>query len=218
MKPGPTYVYECPNCGNRLKNGSMRSGNTFGAKIYSDGRCIAPMFAEYPDLTKCRKCDTIFYLSKLKAVETIPFSVTRILDSSNFLKPDFDHAVPAEFLEIEDYFRALRENIADNVREERNIRKHIWWAYNDRTRHGKNQFTDENDEIRWKENCHHLLTLLDPSDLNQKITTAEIHRNLGNFETCIEIIQSIEKGDLNELKEKLTTECNHKNPWVVRLN
>ena len=65
MMPGPDYVYQCPDCGNLITRGSLRSGNTFGAKIYSDGKRIAPMLPEFPDLTKCRKCNSIFWLSKL---------------------------------------------------------------------------------------------------------------------------------------------------------
>ena len=186
------------------------SGNTFGAKIFSDGKRIAPMLPEFPDLTKCKKCDTIFWLSKLKEIGTYQWGDK---NSSNWEKAD-----NADFLDIEDYFKALNENITENKQEERFIRQSIWWSYNDRKRNGRNQFTDENDEIRWRENCIELISLLDQTDLNQKIMTAEIHRNLGDFENCNILIQNVDNNDLNWLKEKFINECNRKNKWVIELN
>ncbi len=210
MIPGPYSVYKCPNCGNFLTKGSLTSGNTFDSKIFSDGKRIAPMLPEFPELTKCKKCDSIFWLSKLKKIGTYEWDDNK---SSNRHNAD-----NTDFLDIEDCFRALNEKKYENIIEERFIRKSIFWSYNDRKRNGRNQFKDENDEIRWRENCIELLSLLDQSDLNQKIMIAEIHRNLGDFENCIVIIQSIDDNNLNWLKEKFLNECNRKNKWVIELN
>ena len=68
MKPGPDYIYKCPVCGKLVKRGSLMSGNTFGAKLYSDGKNDAPMLPDFPNLSKCAKCDTIFNLRELKEV------------------------------------------------------------------------------------------------------------------------------------------------------
>lgn len=210
MLPGPNYIYKCPNCGNLLANESLMSGNTFDAKFFSDGKRVAPMLPEFPDLTKCKKCDTILWLSKLKEIGTYEWG-----DKKN---PKWKKAAKADFLDIEDLFRALNEGIAENKQEELFIRNLIWWAYNDRKRNDINQFIDENDEIKWRENCNKLISLLDQSVLNQKIMIAEIHRNLGDFENCINIIQSVDNDDLNWLKEKFINECKRKNKWVIELN
>jgi len=210
MLPGPNYVYKCPNCGNLLTKGSLMSGNTFGAKIFSDGKRIAPMLPEFPNLTKCKKCDTIFWLSKLKEIGTYEWGDN---ENSQWQKAD-----NAEFLEIEDYYNAIIKGVAENKGEELIIRQRIWWAYNDKIREGQEIFNDESDELRWIENVQKLKTLLDQSDINQKIMIAEINRNLGDFETCINLIQSIDNDELNWLKEKFLNECNKKNKWVIELN
>ena len=210
MLPGPIYVYKCPNCGNLLKKESLMSGNVIGAKIFSDGKRIAPMLPEFPDLTKCKKCDTIFWLSKLKEIGSY--------DLDDKMSSNWEHEDYADFLDIEDYFKALNDNLAENMQEELFIRKRIWRAYNDRIRNGKNLFIDENDEMKWRENCNKLLSLFDQSDLNQKIMTAELHRNLGDFDNCINLINSIDKDDLNWIKEKIINECTRKNKWVIELN
>ena len=210
MLPGPNYVYSCPNCGNLLAQGSLLSGNTFGEKVYSDGKRIAPMLPDFPDLTKCKKCDAIFWLSKLNEIGTYDWG-----DPNN---SDWQNADEAQFLEIDDYFKAINTGIAEDKEEELIIRQEIWWAYNDKIRKGKKIFSDEKDELLWKENVEELVKLFDPSDINQRIMIAEINRNLGDFENCIRIIQSIENAELNWLKEKFVVECEQKNKWVIELN
>jgi len=210
MNTGPNYVYKCPNCGNLLRKGSIVSGNTMGSKIFSDGKRIAPMLPEFPDLTKCKKCDTIFWLSKLEEIGTFEFGDE---ENSHWLKAD-----EAEFLEIEDYYNAIIKGTSENEGDELIIRQQIWWSYNDRIREGQEIFNDENDELRWIENVQKLKLLLDESDINHRIMIAEINRNLGDFETCISVIQSIGYNELNWLKEKFLNECYQKNKWVVELS
>lgn len=186
------------------------SGNNIGAKLYSDGKTIAPMLPEFPDLTKCKRCDNIFWLSKLEKIGTYEW---------------WDHETPmwlkadrAEFLGIDDYFKAIDIGVAENELEEFFIRQGIWHAYNDRIRNGENLFVDVNDEIKWNENCHKLISFLDLSDLNQRIMIAELKRNLGDFDSCLDIIKKIDNNNLNWLKEKFIRECELKNKYVILLN
>ena len=210
MLQGPNYIYKCPNCDNILRKGSLMSGNTFGAKIFSDGKRIAPMNPEFPDITKCKKCNTIFWLSKLKEIGTFEWG--------DIVQSNWENADNAEFLNIEDYFRYLNEGHPENEQEESFIRQLIWWAYNDKKREGQELFIDESDQLRWAENVQKLKKLFNQSDINQKIMIAEMSRNLGDFENCISIIQSIENDDLIWLKEKFINECKRKNKWVIVLN
>lgn len=210
MIPGPNLVYKCPNCGNLITKGSLMSGNSFGAKIFSDGKRIAPMLPEFPDLTKCKKCSTFLWLSKLKEVGTYEWG-----DPKNSF---WQYADKGEFLTIDDHFNAINSKVAENKDEELFIRQRIWWTYNDRIRNGQNIFNDVNDELRWKKNAEILMDLFDQSDINQKIMVAEINRNLGNFEECILIILSIETADLKWLKDIFISECRKNNKWVVGLN
>jgi len=210
MLPGPNYIYKCPNCDNILRKGSLMSGNTFGEKIFSDGKRIAPMLPEFPNLTKCKKCNTIFWLSKLKEIGTFEWG-----DNIN---SEWQNADEAEFLEIDDYYKVISSGIAENLQEELLIRQLIWWAYNDKIREGQEIFNDESDEVSWTKNIKKLKTLLDQSDISQKIMIAEINRNLGDFENCISIIQSIDNDEINWLKEKFINECKRENKWVIELS
>jgi hypothetical protein len=210
MIPGPTELYKCPHCGNLISKGSLLSGNNFGARLFSDGKSIAPMMPRFPDLTKCRKCDSIFWLSELKEVGSYSWDEPE--------DPTWKDADPAEFLNIEDSFRALESGMARDKEEEKYIRKQIWWGYNDRIRNGQNIFKDAQDELRWKENIELLLRLLDPSDTDEKIMSAELYRNLGDFENCQKLIQSLENNELDWLRDIFLNECRQKNRWVVKLD
>lgn len=210
MLPGPDYVYQCPNCGHLLTNGSLLSGNTIGARVFSDGKEIAPMLPDFPNLTKCKKCEEIFWLSKLDEIGTYDWGYCE--------NSEWQEADKAEFLEIEDYFNAISQGKAENRDEELLVRQLIWWTYNDRIRDGEDIFNDEQDEALWIDNVQKLKNLLDHSDLNQRIMKAEICRNLGDFKACVNLIQSIDDDGLNWLKELFTIECNKKNRWVIELN
>lgn len=211
MIPGPIYVYKCPNCSNLLTKESLTSGNTIGAKIYSDGKRIAQDLPEFPNLTKCKKCETVFWLSKMKEIGRYEWEDDNV-------KTEWESADEAEFLEIEDYFNAINNGTAKNNIDELFIRKQIWWAYNDKLRQGEKIFSDINDELLWLENINKLITLLDHTDINQRIAIAEINRNLGDFENCKRLLESIKNDDLNWIKEKLLNECKRMNKWLIILN
>jgi hypothetical protein len=237
MQLGPTLIYKCPNCEALISNKSIGGGNNFNAKIFSDTKSISLMLAEFPIITKCIKCDTIFWLSKMEPIKKIPLGynykkpIKKIPWGYNYKKPsEYQKAI---FLTIEDYFRALENGLAENQEDEKYIRIQIWWAYNDRIRINdftiflpetiainKNNklFTDNNDEMKWRENCEKLISILDPSIEDEKIMIAELYRNLGDFEKCKSIILDIDNDEINWIKERFLKECELKNKLVVLLN
>lgn len=123
----------------------------------------------------------------------------------------------AEFLTIDEYFRALELNVANNKKEEIFIRLRILWAYNDRVRNSLPLFTSESEIAKWRKNFDSLLNLLDTENVNDRLLIAEINRNTGNFEKCISIIDSIETPYLDWIKQAFKAECNNKNQLVFQL-
>lgn len=210
MLPGPNLIYKCPNCDNILQNQSLLSGNTFDGAIYSDGKRIFPMLPEFPDLTKCKKCEHIFWLSKTKEIGSYNWG-----DENNLL---WQNADKAEFLTIDEYFIALALNVAKDKSEEFYIRQRIWWAFNDRIRNGKAISSFEKDKTNWESNVSGLFKILDPDDVSQTIMSAELNRNLGDFEKCLAIIEGLKIPDFNWLNEAFRRECGNKNPLVFQLN
>ena len=126
MTFGPTYIYECPQCNNLISRGSIASGNTFDMKLYSDAKRITPMLMEFPNITKCEKCNHIFKIDDLKEIGKYSWG-DEVID-------DWKNADEVNFLDIYDNFTALTKNIAKTDEEELDIRLSIWWLFNDRVR------------------------------------------------------------------------------------
>ncbi len=209
MLPGPIYVYECPQCGHYFAQGSIASGNTFGSTLYSDGKRISPMLPGFPELIKCESCHKIFKISDAREIGSYDF----------WEQPEerFKYVQGAPKLQIADYFEAIRQGIPRDENEERWIRERIWRAYNDRIRKDQPIFNDEQDELLWKENLLRLLSLVQRLAPDNRVMIAEMHRNLGDFKTCLDIIQHIDDPKLNWLKDSFIRECEVKNRWVVEL-
>lgn len=210
MLPGPNLIYKCPNCDNLLKNQSLLSGNTFDGKIYSDGKRIYPLLPEFPDLTKCKKCEHIFWLSKSREIGSYSWD-----DQQNLLWLNADNA---EFLTIDEYFIALSISEAHDRSEEFYNRQRVWWAFNDRVRNGNDLYNSEEEKTIWESNINGLIKILDPDDVSQLIMIAELNRNLGNFEISLTIFESLDKPFLDWLKDAFIKKCSAKNQLVFQLN
>jgi len=206
-------VYKCTNCDYHVSIPTVISQNTFGAKVYSDAKVVAPMLENRNDLAKCKTCQTFFWLrseNKIGAYGTE--------DEHHSLRKSSDSLISiVDNFNIYDFFKALvQNNLVTNKDYEIYIRKHIMWLYNDRIRFDQNIFQEEHDEKLWKDNLKKLYNLLDDTDKNLMLK-AEIQRNLGDFENCLEILKNIHNDELNSIKEKLIYECKKKNRQVIDL-
>lgn len=196
---GNNKYYECPNCSNILAKGSLISGNTFGAQLFSDGKQIAPMLPEFPSITKCPKCSSIFWLKD------------EIEDK------EFENFDDATFLNIFEYYAVLEHENYNSPDEELFIRERIWWLFNDRVRSGKDLFISEAEKTIWKENIDRLILMLEYEDLNQRIMIAELNRNLGNFRECKDILDSISDPNFNWFQKAFEKELTKENKNVFQL-
>lgn len=211
MLPGPDTFYQCPKCPNLLYRGSLMSGNTFGSTLYSDGYRNSPMLIEFPDLVKCSKCNTIFWIEKAKELGTYEWG-----QQAGIIDEHWENAQRVRFLSIEEYFSAIEMQVFNNKEEEIFIRGKIWWGYNDRIRNGEKLHNSDIDKVLWADNINRLMNLLDENNIEQKITIAELNRSLGQFAECMSIINSIDIPEINWLKERVEKECNEKNQKVFQ--
>lgn len=212
MLPGDYKIYKCPKCEYLMSVPTLISGNTFGGTSYSDGKLIAPMMPSYPDISKCTKCKTIFWLNEKHLFQEV-----------HPLKMEYKwpEVKEARFLTVNDLFKAIEKGLAkqyglsDESKRELELRIQIWWGYNDRMRNDRPMWRSEKDEARWEENCLRLSKLLEQSDVpNHKVMLADVKRNMGDFEGCVETINSIDDRRLKWLKEKFIEECGKGNRWV----
>ena len=190
-------IYSCPHCESLISRLNWMSANTFHGILYSDNKAIFPHSPEVPDLTKCHNCNSFLWLSKICKIE-LP---------ENFREEAELKSKEAEFLSTEDLFKAIETGFIEKD-EIFFVRYCIWHSYNDRIREGNgNLFEDKADEIRWKENLEELKKIIDTNDQYHILLTAEIERNLNNFNVAILLLNSVNDENLQMIKLQIIEAC-----------
>ena len=210
MIPGPTLVYKCPKCGNFSIRDSLCSGNTFGAKIYSDGKRIAPMLPEFPSIVKCKNCKTFFWLKG-------EIYVGEYDDYNHEMKEEWQGADYANFLSANEYNEAINLKMYDNESEQIFLRMRLWWTINDKIRDKDDICIVDEDKIIYEQNCMKLLELLDKNEMDGKLICAELFRNLGKFSECKNILETVTDEKYIWIRKIMEEECEKNNRNVIKI-
>jgi uncharacterized protein (DUF2225 family) len=204
MIPGPTIIIECPYCGQYAKKRTIISGNTFGAKLWSDGKRITPMLPEFPSLVVCKKCGQFYMVKDAKKVDEVA-----AFSENNDKWRNIDYI---EFPTFHQYFKAL-----GSIKDEKFIRISIWWSFNDYFREShENDITPVMQNLN-TENLYALLKILDEAKKDELLMKAEVLRNLEQFEESRQLLSRINNAELNWVKDKFLVEINNQNKQVFQL-
>jgi hypothetical protein len=181
-KPGPDIIRECPQCKTKLVQHSIMSGNTFGARFWTDGKMVAPMLPERPWLVKCPKCNSIFWIDDAKKLGI--YGTYYRWNREKRQVQILELASPNE----SDYLHALQKQMLPK-KKELYIRKRAWWLANERMR---TDTSATNARVVFSQaqvdNLKRLATLLEERIPAERIIKAEIFRELGQFEVCIKLL------------------------------
>jgi len=188
MLPGPDLIIECPACHAPARVQTLESGNTLGATLWTDGKMIAPMLPEFPELTSCRNCGSYFWISDAKVLAELE----RRHPESRAIPAHWESAEVVKELSAAEYLEALETGVARKREQELYIRLHAWWAANDSYRSsGKTtRKKSTNPPQRSPEatmNLERLLDLLDVTDPEERLMKAEVLRELGRFDGALEL-------------------------------
>jgi hypothetical protein len=205
MIPGPPIIISCPQCGQYAKKRTLISGNTFGAKLWSDGKKIAPMLPDFPNLVVCSKCDQFYWVKDAKKIAEIKNSAE--------LKEKYSNVEFIEFPTFHQYFKAL-----ETIPDEKYIRIRIWQSYNDYFRQGNEKDVTQDMQDLNAKNLLALLKLLGELNQNDLLMKAEILRNLGWFDESKQLPDRIIDVDLMQIKDKFLIEINKQNKQAFRLS
>ena len=170
MMKGRSIIRKCSTCTGLIIQPTILSGNTLGARFWTDAYRHAPMLPELPAMVMCPHCETPVWLGELEAVGTIIAT-----DKRHKAFPDAQHHAAPTF---EDYIQKLDEEAADGAKA-KYLRVNAWWAGNHPRRKGRSVpplFADEKDNLRA------LAPLLDETVEHDRLMIAEVMRELGEFE------------------------------------
>ncbi len=173
----PPVIKGCSFCPGLIIKKSLRSGNTFGAVYWTDGKMSAPMLPTMLKFVKCPHCKTLLWIDEQKTVVRGRKGVLyaqRKYGAKLYLEP-----------ELEDYFKALEQtNIS--LEKEIYLRFHAWWKGNDQRRYEDKEKVPMSEKE--KDNLIELYELLSIDKYH--IAMAEIKRELGEFDKAKEILNN----------------------------
>ena len=183
MLPGNCILASCPHCGEKKELLQLLSGNTFGAVLWSDAKQVAPMLPRVSDVQKCPACGHYFFLSEAKTEEGDD-------DSFETGKLSFDEAVEA-FGEL--------NGCSDDKLE--NLSVVVAWAFNDIIREKLTPTPEQ--YAKFKDIISS--TLEHPIFVGNELLRAELYREIGEFEECLNILSEYapEESFLAVIKEKI---------------
>jgi len=178
MLPGPTVIRRCSACTKLIEQFTLTSGNTIGARFWTDGKRDAPMLPEEPWLVKCQHCGALVWIDEQQEVG--------IVDGRLLRQDSFKDALPYVAPSPDDYFAFLLKGVSDSEMEQY-VRLRAWWAGNDARRDGEAVTPLSDYEIA---NLDAYAALLDESDENDRIIKAEIMRELGKYDDAIALLST----------------------------
>ena len=148
---------------------TLLSGNTFGAKFWSDAKREAPMLPDSPAFVVCNHCNSPYWVEDATRQDSMQVGKSQ----------GQGQRIRAAGLSV--IYAALEASPAMAQERNRYLRIQAWWKVNDPVRQaaaGHAAIEPVMDPVA-ESNLRSLLSLLDPSDPSDLILQAEIHR-----ETC----------------------------------
>lgn len=216
----------CPACGNYFYGSGVRSYNTFGATFFSDGyrrACYNPFW-----ITQCPRCERYFakeHLFKLpRELQVFPenprysFSTRKRLESSKlFGRSDryfTEEETKMDFIEkaIEQglYYPVLVSEDEKN-QSKLNLLKDLWHEYN--------MHREARSDEAYEKLCRDIIEILESKTAltdEEKLTLAELYRNVGEFEICLIMLGGIVNNDkISIYTDAIRREAINKNPKTV---
>jgi len=215
MIPGPDIIISCPHCKGLAKHMSLVSGNTFGAKLWTDGKQIAPMLPRPPAVVKCCHCRGFYWLHQAKAIGKVSW------ETSDWQPPRLNRESAPEIKELteKEYYAAIEAKLAKTKAEEIALRRLAWWRKNDafRGRARKNDGKVGVPKGAASANLQALVGLIPGTRMSDRIMKAEILRELGEFKSAIKVLTTVTASNYSWVVRQIKELCKSKNTRVKEL-
>jgi len=225
MIPGPTTIRRCNSCQGLLKQRSILSGNTGGAKYWTDGEMLARMLPRTPGLIKCSHCSSIQWTDELEKVESFETYIGfRALFDKNteFKAKENEEKLKAKLYETLPYYvqpNALElfdfANTVLHTEKQLQVRLRAWRKGND-DRRNSDKFNPLNKvEL---DNLEMIVQLMRDQNQISNLIYAEVLRELGRYEESRQVIESKNYGESeNEVAQFLLELIDQRDSQVCQI-
>lgn len=173
MLPGPVEIIQCPSCEQKFKQSTMMSGNTIGAKFWTDRKREAPMLPDGITVTFCGACSQYFWVDEADVIDEVEPDGHKYRDL-NYLKA----------LTLEQYIDAFQKLEIRSVQDTFFLLRQIWWKYNDYYRENKEAELSSNIKKVIPELLDKLLDNFAENEDGHLMLKGELLRKLGHFEAA----------------------------------
>jgi hypothetical protein len=195
-------ILSCPYCGQLYENASNVSLSIMEEDYYSDGYVSSKSYLKIRSIVKCvnTACGKIFDINEAKEVPMM--GLDELFDPKwlNVLR------LGGYEMQAEDLEEALNSEYCKTVVNEKKVRTFLLWKYNNSIR--KVVEAEFSPELNQKAlaNAEKLIALMDELTIVQDyIFKAELYREYGQFDECINLLLAIknESGKERIVKEKI---------------
>lgn len=182
MLPGPTLVIACPGCQTEHVLPTLESGNTLGARYWTDGYWEAPMLPRQPPITRCEKCEQFFWCEDAEE--------RRQLDWLEAYTGENASVSPVRWLTLAEYEAALEAGLANTAAHHKALRTLAWWSANAPLRKKKRAAWPRSRVGRIRDNIQQLQLLFHLTNRKESLWAAEAARELGRFDEARELLRA----------------------------
>ena len=203
--PGPDQIIACPKCKGLARYMTLASGNTIDARVWTDGKMIAPMLPLLPTVVKCRHCAELYWRVDAEKIGI----VDRLQDAGEHVNPAWVDAPKVEEPTEAEYYQALAKGLAKDAKQERILRILAWRRSNDGFRDTalKQVQVISNDPEAWRRNLEALACLLTEEDVKDCLIKTEVLRELGKFESAKQVLSRATSTDGAAVVRQLRSLC-----------
>lgn len=246
MIPGPTIIKECSACFKPISQATFLSSNNFGATFWTDGKDDS-VTSRYLWLVKCPRCHALLWIDELEKIAEIdpwerrprtpthePEELTteeleRLVETrlKEIESGEFKGPLPPADPSLDDYYAFLEQGIMDR-KKAIYVRRHAWWAENDRRRNVpdkwaiKKQKPVKSEDIplcsREIDNLSALIEMLDDSNENELFVKAEAMRELGRFDDALSVLAKLNEKTGSQAIEIIKSLCEKRNCYVQEMH
>ncbi len=205
MIPGPIIIRKCRECSKLIEEGTIISGNTLGAIFWTDGKREAPMLPDHPWLVECPHCHALLWIEEQEFLDEI--------EPGDDVPAQFEGSRPCNAPSFDGYLNLLDKGVTD-LQKEKYLRWRAWWVGNDERRNAgvKPALSD-----RERQNLQAFAKILDETDPNDRLTKAEIMRELCRFDDAIVLLSGHFDRNFAEAVAIIRDMAQKKEPFVAEI-
>ena len=187
MLPANARIVHCPFCGQRKELLNLASGNTFGAKHWSDQKMIAPMLPRVSPVQKCPACGK-YYLQYNQPYEEG--------DDWSSERGELSYQ---QWKEAYEQFQADKRIKRDDMQV---IRHHIIMAFNDEYYRYSDNSAEAPEEAFFVGIINDYIAANKWNSQNM-LFKAELYREAGQMDKCRETLSAIAVDKLKSFEAKI---------------